>query len=79
MGTKNNPGGFDCHAKARPDEPTFTLLGRDPAAAAAIRYWCLERQKQGKNSAGDAQLIEAYQLADSIDRYTTDRNGSDLA
>ncbi|HAW11807.1 MAG TPA: aspartate decarboxylase, partial [Chloroflexi bacterium] len=31
MGTKNNPGKFDCYDDAHPDEPMFVLLGRDPA------------------------------------------------
>ena len=26
MGTKNNPGKFDCYANAKPDEPLFVLL-----------------------------------------------------
>jgi hypothetical protein len=30
MGTKSNPGPFDCYAKAEPDEPMFVLLARDP-------------------------------------------------
>lgn len=29
MGTKNNPGAFDCYANAEPDEPMFVLLARD--------------------------------------------------
>ena len=32
MGTKNNPGRFDCYASAAPDEPLFVLLARDPLA-----------------------------------------------
>lgn len=39
MGTKNNPGKFDCYAKAEPDEPMFTLLGRDPQAAHLVSVW----------------------------------------
>ena len=26
MGTKRDPGDFDCHAKAADDEPLFTLM-----------------------------------------------------
>ena len=29
MGTKNNPGDYDCHAAAKPDEPVFTLRAHD--------------------------------------------------
>lgn len=39
MGTKNNPNPNDCYTKAEPDEPMFTLLGRDPVAAFVIRCW----------------------------------------
>ncbi len=39
MGTKNNPGKFDCFAKAEPDEPVFVLLGRDPQAAHLVSIW----------------------------------------
>lgn len=39
MGTKNNPGKFDCHAKAEPNEPLFTLLGRDPLAHGLVELW----------------------------------------
>jgi hypothetical protein len=53
----NNPLG--CMAKAREDEMTFVLLGRDPAAPVAIRAWIIERIRIGKNSPGDAQLLEA--------------------
>lgn len=39
MGTKNDPGKYDCHTKAHPDEPMFTLLGRDPTAYHLVRIW----------------------------------------
>lgn len=39
MATKNNPGTYDCYAKADPDEPMFILLGRDKHAAEVVRYW----------------------------------------
>ena len=39
MGTKNNPGEFDCLKKADPDEPVFVLLARDPLAADLVREW----------------------------------------
>jgi hypothetical protein len=43
MGTKNNPGEFDCYAAAEPDEPLFTLLGRDPLASHLVRLWAALR------------------------------------
>lgn len=39
MGSKLNPGKFDCMAAALPDEPTFTLLARDPLAAFLTGIW----------------------------------------
>lgn len=44
MGTKENPGPFDCYANALPDEPMFILLARDTAAPAAIRAWARVRR-----------------------------------
>lgn len=37
MGTKNNPGRYDCYANAEPDEPMFVLLGHDRHAATLVR------------------------------------------
>lgn len=39
MGTKNNPGNYDCHAAAGPDEPVFTLRSTDALAGKVVRYW----------------------------------------
>ncbi len=39
MGTKNNPGKFDCYEKAEPDEPMFILLGRDKFAGHLTSIW----------------------------------------
>jgi len=39
MGTKNNPGAYDCYANAEPDEPMFVLLGRDPVASFVVHIW----------------------------------------
>lgn len=43
MATKNNPGEFDCHAAADPDEPLFTLLARDRFAPHMVRMWAAAR------------------------------------
>ena len=52
-----------CMAKARDDEMTFILLGRDAASPVAIRAWIAERVRIGKNKPGDPQLIEAEECA----------------
>jgi len=49
MGTKNNPGKFDCLAAAHPDEPTFVLLGRDRDAPALVRRWANVRAARGED------------------------------
>lgn len=44
MGTKNNPGQFDCYASAEPDEPMFVLLGRDKHAPTLVWLWAVLRE-----------------------------------
>lgn len=39
MGTKNEPGEFDCYAKADPDEPIFVLRAKDKLAPHLVRLW----------------------------------------
>lgn len=39
MGTKQNPGRFDCYDKAHADEPIFTLRAKDPNAPAIVEAW----------------------------------------
>jgi hypothetical protein len=56
-----------CMSRARDDEQTFVLLGRDAAAPAAIRAWVEERIRLGKNKRDDAQIQEACNCADKIE------------
>ena len=39
MGTKNNPGDFDCYEAAATDEPIFTLRANDPLAPGLVEIW----------------------------------------
>lgn len=39
----------DCYERAREDEPTFTLLGRDPHAAVLINLWAAMRALAGED------------------------------
>ena len=73
MGTKNNPGRFDCYANADPDEPMFIVLGRDAAAPIAIRAWIDQRIASGKNKPDDEQIVEAREIADAMEQYRTQR------
>jgi hypothetical protein len=50
MGTKNNPGTYDCYDKAEPDEPMFVLLGRDKYAPVLVWLWAAMKAYEG----GDA-------------------------
>lgn len=56
MGTKNNPGAFDCYAKAEADEPMFVLLARDKHAPALVWLWATLRALDGED---EAVLAEA--------------------
>lgn len=71
MGTKNNPGVYDCASKAEPDEPTFTLLGRDPAASVLVMLWAALRY-------GDEpeKRNEAMQCAAAMANWARDRDKS---
>jgi hypothetical protein len=66
-----NPKG--CMSRARDDEMTFVLLGRDAAAPATIAAWVWERVRLGKNTVTDPQIVEALECAETMER---ERNGS---
>lgn len=46
MGTKAQPGAFDCYAAAAEDEPMFVLLARDADAPHHVRRWAKRRLKR---------------------------------
>lgn len=69
MGTKENPGEFDCHGNAESDEPVFTLVARDPSAPDTIRNWCRHRVFTGKNKISDEQIREALECADNMEDW----------
>lgn len=58
--------GRSCWNKADPHEIVFVLLGRDPAAKAAISAWIEERIKLGKNQTDDHQLKEAAATGEAM-------------
>lgn len=76
MDTKNNPDPKGCFHRAEPDEPRFTLLGRDPAAAATMKFWALERQKLGKSRATDPEIVGAYAEAEEFRRFHEEREAT---
>lgn len=73
MGTKNNPGVFDCYANAEPDEPMFVLLGRDEHAPGAIERWLILRAAKSPEKENDAKAIEARLCIDNMHKW---RNGN---
>jgi hypothetical protein len=79
MGTKNNPGQFDCYDKALPDEPMFVLLARDPDFARLIHLWCERRNHDinaGERPVTDrALIIEAYACAADGAKWRRDNLG----
>ena len=66
MGTKNNPGKFDCYANAEPDEPMFVLLGRDKHAPMLVYLWARLRQIDSEDP---DKIIEALDCASAMIKY----------
>lgn len=56
-----------CMSRARDDEMTFVLLGRDVAAPATIRFWVEQRILAGKNDKNDPQIVEALECATAME------------
>jgi hypothetical protein len=76
MGTKQNPGPYDCYAKALPDEPIFILLGRDDCANSAVLHWANLREHQIiegiRPSADRAMVAEARRWAADAHAWRND-------
>ena len=66
MGTKNNPGKWDCYSAAHPDEPMFVLLGRDPSACVLVALWADIREAMGEDP---AKVQEARECASALARW----------
>lgn len=66
MGTKNNPGTYDCYDNAEPDEPMFILLARDLSAPGLVMQWAAYREAQG---ADPAKVAEARECAAAMRRW----------
>lgn len=50
MGTKRNPGKFDCYAKLADDEPFFVLRAKDPVAPMLVMAWRALRSGSGQKA-----------------------------
>ena len=67
MGTKNNPGEFDCYHEAGDDEPMFVLLARDRQAPALVERWAYIREYLGTTA--PAKIAEARACAQAMRAY----------
>lgn len=47
VGTKFNPGPYDCYSKLYADEPYFLLRGKDETASELVRQWAQRAAAQG--------------------------------
>lgn len=56
-----------CMSKARDDEWTFVLLGRDPAATETVLFWIRKRIRLGKNTPLDEQIQEARMWVENVE------------
>lgn len=70
MGTKSNPGEYDCYAHAEPDEPMFVLLGRDQHAPEVVRYWAALREQMHEDP---AKIVEARECAQAMEQFRAAR------
>jgi len=73
MGTKNNPGKFDCYGNAELDEPVFILLARDVSAPILVRNWAMMRQMAiglGVKPQSDMKMVaEAEECAAAMEAW----------
>ena len=72
MGTKNNPGEFDCYESADPDEPMFVLLARDELAPDRVLDWAAKYgEKCGRDPTPhqNRKINEAYQCAIDMEKW----------
>lgn len=80
MGTKNQPGRYDCYANALPDEPMFILLARDPDAADHVDCWARVREvgiEYGQFPEKDTALVaEARQCASNMRAWRKANDGA---
>jgi hypothetical protein len=63
----------DCHDRALPGEPTFTLLARDANAPAAVREWADRRKRDilgGTKPLSDQAKVEgALAIAEAMEQW----------
>lgn len=79
MGTKLDPGKYDCYENALPDEPMFVLLARDPHFHHLVNEWVYLREQDihaGRRPESDLAMIhEARVCAQSALVWRDQNNG----
>lgn len=82
--TAETPGPYDALEKARPGEPLFPLMGRDPHAPATILHWVDLRRKDAleltdpeDRRAELLKLTDAEMVACDMRRYRKDEPAHD--
>lgn len=79
MGTKLNPGTYDCYAAALPNEPMFILLARDEHAPTLVRTWAGNRRyaiQRGVKPATDMAMVEeAMECAAAMETWRALNHG----
>jgi hypothetical protein len=67
MGTKNNPGAYDCYANLHPDEPHFVLKSTDPFGPGLVDMWAALRDGDVQEALeAFAGLVDARKLGDVL-------------
>ena len=77
MGTKNNPGKFDCYANLEADEPYFLLRANDPIAPHLVRLWAvMYRLLKGAplNWRQHDKALEAEDCAKNMEQWRENRD-----
>jgi hypothetical protein len=80
MGTKSNPGQFDCYHNALPNEPMFVLLARDVAAPQTVLQWADTRERaierREKPESDQTIVAEARECAAAMRKWREENEGA---
>lgn len=72
MGTKSNPGRFDCLPNLKPDEPYFVLRAQDKGASKCVRDWAARAHQMGVPA---DKVNEAWNVAGEMDKWLIANGG----
>lgn len=70
MGTKRNPGKYDCYNLAGPDTELFTLVSTDEFMPHLIRYWVWLKLRKGQRWNESENMPEVRQGAKFNEKLT---------